>query len=91
MAAVAIAGPVLNGGDSSPLVWDDEDEDVGGGEDLDSRRGKSKGKGKLARRAAAGGQDRKKRPREGTDGGAGGYDLAAQEDMALALIMKRRK
>jgi hypothetical protein len=70
---------------------DDEDEDVGGGEDLDSRRGKSKGKGKLARRAAAGGQDRKKRPREGTDGGAGGYDLAAQEDMALAMIMKRRK
>jgi hypothetical protein len=74
---------------------DDTAEEVDAGEELDSRRGKSKGKGKLARPAvaAAGGQDRKKRPRpsEGTDGGAGGYDLTAQEDMALAMIMKRRK
>lgn len=70
---------------------DSADESMpSGGEEHDSPEaaggeGDGRAKSRSSTFGAAGSSDRKKRPRPDT------YDLAAHEDMALEMIMKRRK
>lgn len=92
------AGPTrLGGGDDASSDDDQSGSERGGGdmgeeeeEEEDTRR---KGKSAKGRGAAVGGKGDKKRRRndDGESGGVGSYDLQAQEDMALQMIMKRRK
>jgi hypothetical protein len=82
-------GPVRlgDGGDDSSDASDREHEEQG--MDGDSDDESTRGKGGKTKRA----KDGIKRKRNNTLAaeGAGGYDLAAQEDMALALIMAKRR